>query len=252
MSGYNEYLYDKIVRAGDISVVPPTNYEPGYEPSKIKNVWIDYVYRSLAGTKNATIEVESEGSVSIATTGCALYGLNLTSGYTTLKLQRYTGSWVDVGNFDYDADTGRAIMTFAEVSASRYRIVMDDTAVASYVQLGVIILGSYIFTSRGYEYGASHDLDDTSSHLYSKDGHLNVREGREIEAQAVTYEVLSADEAKLESVYKEVGKKYPLVFIEDHTQAKETMRYIIFEGRFGRRYPGYLFRTITLAWSRLD
>ena len=252
MSGYNEFLFDKIVRAGDISVVPGTNYQPGYEPLKIKNIWIDYVYRSLAGTKNATIEIESEGSVSVATKGCALYGLNLTSGYTTLKLQRYTTSWVDIGNFDYDADNGRAIMTYAEVSAAKYRIVMDDSNVASYVELGVIVLGSYVFTSRGYEYGASRDLDDTSTHIYSKDGHLNVREGREIEAQAVTYEILSADEAKLETVYKEVGKKYPLIFIEDHTQAKQTMRYIIFEGRFGRRYPGNLFRTVTLAWSRLD
>ena len=252
MSGQNEFIYDKIVRTGTLSVSPPENFQVGYEVSKIKNLWIDYVYRSAAGTKNANIDIESNGAVSIATKGCALYGLNLTSSYTTLKLQRYSGGWVDVANFDYDSDNGRAVITYAEVSASKYRIVMDDPNVSSYVQLGVIVLGGVEFLSRNYEYGASHDLDDASTHFYSKDGHLSVMEGREMEAQAVVYEVLAVDEAKLETVYKAAGKKFPLVFIEDHSEAKQTMRYIIFEQRFGRRTPGYLFKTITLSWIRLD
>jgi len=252
MSGDNVFIYDEIVRAGDISVVPSSNFQPGYEPSKIKNIWVDYVYRSLAGTKNATIEIESEGSVVIATTGCALYGLNLTGSYTTLKLQMYTTQWVDVANFDYDSSNGRAIVSYAEVSASKYRIVMDDPTVASYVQLGVIVLGSSIQLSRGYEYGATNDLDDTSAHIYSKDGHLNVMQGREVEAKTVTYEVMLGDESRLERVYRKTRKRFPLVFVEDHTQAKETMRYIIFEGRYGRRIPGNLFKTISLSWLRLD
>lgn len=250
--GNNLFVYDKVVREGTVAVSPSGNYQAGYEPSKIKNIWVDYVYRSSAGTKNTNIDIESAGAVNVLTRACALYGLNLTASYTTLKLQKYVAGWVDIGDFEYDADNGRAIITFSQVSVSKYRVVMDDPNVSSYVQLGVVLLGDYKWISRGYEYGASHDLDDSSGHLYSKDGHLNVREGREIETQAVTYEVLSDDEANLEAVYKAVGKKNPLVFIGDSVQKKETMRYIIFEGKFGRRIPGYLFKTITLVWLRLD
>lgn len=248
----NGFIYDKIVRQGEVTVSPAENYQVGYEPSKIKNIWIDYVYRSAAGTKNANIDIEAKDSVEVTATGCVLYGLNLTSSYTTLKLQRYTTVWVDVCTLYYDADNGRALGWFSQVSASKYRIVMADSTVSSYVQLGIIILGDFIEISRGYEYGATSDLDDSSAHRYSKDGHLNVAVGREIELQAVTYEVMAADEAKLETIYKAVRKRYPLVFIEDSAQLTETMKYIIFQARFGRRIPGYLFKTITLSWMRLD
>lgn len=252
MAGFNRFIYDKIVRTGDVTVYPSTNFQPGYEPSKIKSMWVDYVYRSLAGTKNANIDIESKGSVDVPVQGCALYGLNLTSSYTTLKLQKYVTGWVDVANFDYDAVNGRAIVFFTETSEHKYRIVMNDPNVASYVQLGVIVLGGAVELSRGYEYGATSDLDDSSEHRYSKDGHLSVAVGRDIELQAVTYEVMAADEAKLETVYRAVRRRYPLVFVEDHSQGKETMRYIIFQARFGRRIPGYLFKNITLSWARLD
>lgn len=250
--GFNRFIYDKIVRTGDITVYPSTNYQPGYEPSKIKNMWVDYVYRSLAGTKNANIDVESKGSVDVAVSGCALYGLNLTSSYTTLKLQKFTTIWVDVAAFDYDAVNGRAIVFFTETSEHKYRIVMNDPNVASYVQLGAIVLGKATEISRGYEYGASSDLDDSSEHRYSKDGHLSVAVGRDIKTQGVTYEVMATDEARLEAVYLAAGRRYPLVFVEDSSQCKETMKYIIFQGRFGRRIPGYLFKIITLFWARLD
>jgi len=252
MSGFNRFIYDKIVRTGDVTVYPSTNFQPGYEPPKIKNIWVDYVYRSLAGTKSANIDVESKGSVDVPVSGCALYGLNLTASYTTLKLQKFTTIWVDVADFEYDDVNGRAIAFFTETSEHKYRIVMNDPNVSSYVQLGVIVLGGAKELSRGYEYGASSDLDDSSEHRYSKDGHLSVAVGREIKAQAVTYEVMVADEAKLETVYKAAGRRYPLVFVEDSSQRKETMRYIIFQGRFGRKIPGYLFKIITLSWARLD
>lgn len=248
----NRFIYDKIVRTGTITVYPSTNFQPGYEPSKIKSIWIDYVYRSLAGTKSANIDIESKGSVDVTVSGCALYGLNLTSSYTTLKLQKYVIGWVDVADFDYDAVNGRAIVFFVQASEHKYRIVMDDPNVASYVQLGAIVLGGAVELSRGYEYGATSDLDDSSQHRYSKDGHLSVAVGRNIKVQAVTYEVMVADEALLETVYLAAGRRYPLVFVEDHSQGKETMKYIIFQARFGRRIPGYLFKTITLSWVRLD
>lgn len=250
--GDNLFIYDKVVREGTVTVSPGGNFQVGFEPSKIKNMWVDYVYRSSAGTKNANIDMESKGSVNVLTRACALYGLNLTSSYTTLKLQKYVSGWVDIGNFEYDADNGRAIITYSQVSVSKYRVVMNDPNVPSYVQLGVALLGDYECISRGYEYGATHDLDDSSGHLYSKDGHLSVREGREIEAQAVTYEVLSDDEERLETVYRAVRKKNPLVFVGDSTQKKQTMKYIIFEGRFGHGIPGHLFKRITLTWLRLD
>lgn len=250
--GLNVFIYDKIVRTGDIIVVPSNNYQVGYEVTKIKNIWVDYVFRSAAGTKNATLEVESEGSVAITSTCCALYGLNLTSSYTTLKLQRYSAGWIDVANFTYDDTNGRALAFYTEVSSTKYRIVMDDATLSSYVQLGVIVLGHFKQPSRTYEYGASSDLDDASRHTFSKDGHLNVVEGRTIELQTVVYEVLAVDEAKLEAVYSVVRKKYPLVFVEDYADATGTMKYIIFQGKFGRTFPGNLFKTIRLSWIRLD
>lgn len=247
--GKQRFLYDKVVRIGSVSVVPSTNYQPGYEPIKIQSFWRDYVYRSLAGTKNATIEIEAPGSVAIATTACVLYGLNLTSSYTTLKLQKDVSGWVDVADFEYDAVNGRAICFYTEVTVVKYRVVMNDPNVASYVQLGVILLGSYEEISRGYEYGASADVEDTSDHMYSKKGYITVAVGFKKKRRAVVYEVLEVDEKKLESVYDIVGKERPFVFIPDSDQAKETMEYSIFKERFSRQVENSLFRRITLVWE---
>lgn len=247
--GKQRFLYDKVVRVGSVAVVPSTNYQPEYEPVKIQSFWRDYVYRSLAGTKNATIEIVSPGSVAIATSACVLYGLNLTSSYTTLKLQKNVAGWQDVADFEYDAVNGRAICFFTEITVVEYRVVINDPNVASYVQLGVVMLGSYEELSRGYEYGASSDIEDTSDHMYSKKGYITVAVGYKKKRRAVLYEVLEEDEQKLESIYNLVGKEHPFVFISNSDQALSTMEYSIFKERFSRRVENSLFRRITLVWE---
>lgn len=198
----------------------------------------------------AVVEMESYGSLTVSTKSCVLYGLNLTASPATFKLQRYTGSWVDVATFDYDEANHRAICFYSEVSAVKYRIyIQDPTNSDGYIQIGTILLGDYEELSRGYEYGASADVEDTSVHMYSKAGYLTVAVGFKKKRRAVVYEVLEADEQKLENVFDLVGKQFPFVFVSDSVQAKETMEYAIFKDRFGRRIEGAYFRRIGLVWE---
>lgn len=247
--GLNRFLYDKLVRDGAVTVDPTTNYQPGYEPSKIQNIWTDYVYKSAAGTKNANLDFTLDGATSVSIEGVALWGLNLTSSYQTLKLQKWTGSWVDVGDFEYDAPNGRGILFFTPVSHIKYRVVMADTNVASFVQMGAAQLGDYEEISRGWEYGATYDIEDTSEHLYSKKGYLNVSVGYQSFMRGVTYVVLSADEGKLDTVFRTVGKQRPFVFVKDASDAKNTMEYCIFKDKFSRRHDDTLFSSVSLVWE---
>ena len=66
---------------------------------------------------------------------------------------------------------------------------------------------------------------------------------------SVEYEVMSADEVKLEDLYKSLGKVYPFVFVRDSADALNTMEYGIFNAKFGRREENDFFKTIVLAWE---
>lgn len=198
----------------------------------------------------AAVVIDSLDTASIATKSCAVYGLNLTATPQVFKLQRYTGSWVDVATFDFDYTNQRAICFYTQVSDDKYRIYIEDrTNPSFYIQVGTILLGDYEEISRGYEYGASVDVEDTSEHMYSKKGYITVAVGFKRKRRAVVYEVLAADEQKLENLYNLVGKEFPFVFVADSAQAKETMEYSIFKDRFGRRIEDSIFRRITLVWE---
>jgi len=196
------------------------------------------------------VEIESIGNLAVSTKACVVYGLNLTSSPESFKLQRYTTSWVNVVDFEYDYANKRAICFFSEISDDKYRIYIEDrTNSEGYIQVGTILLGDYEEISRGYEYGATSDMDDTSEHMYSKKGYITVAVGFMKKRRAVVYEVLAADEQKLEDIYNLVGKEFPFVFVADSDQAKETMEYAIFKDRFSRRIQDSQFKRIALIWE---
>lgn len=245
----NRFIWDKIVRSGSVTVDPGINYQVGFEPSKIQNIWRDYVYRSAAGTKNANLDFTQDGVTSISTEACTLWGLNLTSSYQTLKLQKWTGSWVDIGNFEYNATKGCAVIFYEAVSSVKYRVVMADTNVESYVQLGAAHLGEYEEISRGWEYGASYDVEDTAEQAYSKAGYISTASGYQRYVRGVTYVVLQADEAKLEKLYNQVGKEHTFSLVLDSDDPENTMEYCIFLETFKRKQPENLFTEVSLVWE---
>jgi hypothetical protein len=199
---------------------------------------------------SAAVVIDSLATASIATKACAVYGLNLTATPQAFKLQRYTTSWVDVATFDYDSTNKRAICFYTEVSDDKYRIYIEDRINSDYyIQVGAILLGDYEELSRGYEYGASSDVEDSSEHMYSKKGYITVAVGYRRKRRAVVYEVLDADEQKLDKIFNLVGKEHPFVFVADSAQAKETMEYGIFSSRFTRRKQDNLFWRVGLVWD---
>lgn len=251
----NEFLIDKLVRQGNVTVNPSNNYQPGYEASKMQSFWTDYVYRSAAGTKSANIDITLDGATSVQTSGCALYGLNLTASYQTLKLQKWTGSWVDVGNFTYSAATGRAILSYTAVSHFKYRVVMADTNVASYVQCGFIILGLRKALSRGYDYGAKDEYGDTSKHSFSKAGYLTVQVGYETRVKTVSYDLMSNDEANLQAVWDAAKMQNAFTFCQDYTndtQRLATMQLMIMVKGLPWTQENDYFKALTLAMQDLE
>jgi len=199
----------------------------------------------------AGVVIESGDSSAISTTGCALFGLNLLSAYQTLKLQRWTGSaWEDKADFDYDFANKRAICFYAETSSTKYRIyIRDRENPAGFSQIGAIRLGDYKELSQGYEYGALHELDDVSPRQYSKKGYVNITVGYEMDIEAVEYTCQSSDEEKIKTVWKNTLNRYPLVFVRDASQAKETMKYILFRDKFRRVQEDGYTKVISLCWE---
>jgi len=200
----------------------------------------------------AAVEIESYDQSAITTIGCALFGLNLLSAYQILKLQRYTGSaWEDIGNFEYDSTNKRAIIFFTQKSASKYRVyIRDRENPLGYIQVGAFLLGDYQELSVGYEYGAVQDLDDVSPKQYSKKGYVNITVGYEMDVEAVEYTCQSADETKMETVWNNTLKRYPLVFVRDASQAKQTMKYILFRDKFRRVQEDAYTKVVTLMWEK--
>ena len=251
----NEFLIDKLVREGAVTIDPSSNYQPGYEPSKMQNFWTDYVYRSAAGTKNANIDITLDGVTSVQTSGCALYGLNLTSSYQTLKLQKWTGSWVDIGNFEYDAVKGRAVISYTAISHIKYRVVMADTNVASYVQCGFALLGLRKALSRGFDYGAKDEYIDTSRHAFSKAGYLTVQTGYETRIRTLSYDLMSNDEANLQAVWNAVKKRNAFAFYENYTsdtQRLATMQLMIMVKGIPWNQENDYFKALTIAMQDLE
>lgn len=209
-----------------------------------------YTAASVRIHSAVSVEIETAGNVQVVTKACAVYGLNLTSSPQSFKLQRYTTSWVNVVDFEYDYVNKRAVCFFSEISDDKYRIYIEDrTNPDGYVQVGTILLGDYEEISRGYEYGASADVEDTSEHMYSKKGYITVAVGFKKKRRAVIYEVREADETKLENIYNLVGKEFPFVFIADSAQAKETMEYAIFKDRFSRSIQDSQSKRVALIWE---
>jgi hypothetical protein len=228
----------------------------GYDTAANKTGSAGYTGDYVRIHSECGIEIANVNSTAFGITGCALVGLNLTSSYQIFKLQRWTGSaWADVtgGGFDYDSSRGCAIAMFNSVSQTKERILIRDWANSDYyVQIGGLICGDYEELSTWFDYGFSENIEDTSSHQYSKQGYLNVVTGFFKNLKGVTYNVMSADEAKLETVYEECGKRYPFVFVQDSDDPENTMEYCIFSGRLSRRGKDAYTKEITLAWEEVN
>lgn len=201
----------------------------------------------------AAFEVETVDQSAVSTTFMVVLGLNLTSSYQILKAQRWTGSaWQDLVDLEYNSTDGWAIGFWASSSATQYRVLIRDwTNPQLYAEVGTVLVGTYEEISRGYEYGASFEIEDTSKHAFSKQGYLNVQVGYQREVRVVEYEVMATDEAKLLSFYRAVGRKYPFVFVKDADDPENTMEYAIFISKFGEREEDAYFHSVGLAWAEV-
>jgi hypothetical protein len=198
-------------------------------------------------------QIDSWDGSSIETTGCVLLGLNLTSSYQILSLERwYSSAWEEIGDFTYNDDDGTACLFYTAKSATKYRVVARDwTNPDFYLEFGVPILGKYEELSRGYEYGAAISMDDTSEKAYSKHGYLNIIVGFERVAEAVEYDVMSTDEGKLDTLWDNVMERYPFVFIRDSTNPSTTMSYVILRSPMEKTQVDEYFKKITMAWEKV-
>lgn len=226
----------------------------GFNTGSNKTGSAAYIAGSVRVHTYAGFIIESGDSSAITCDGCALFGLNLTSSYQILQLDRWTGSaWDKIGDFEYDFDNKRAILMWSASASIKYRVLVRDwTNPLRYFQCGVPVLGQYSEISRGYQYGASFNLDDTSVHQYSKKGYLNVKRGFIKRGRSVEYVVMSADETLLEDLYYTYGKQEPLVFVRDADDPENTMEYIIFVGAFNRREEDAYFKSIGLTWLEVN
>lgn len=250
MAGKNRFLYDLFVRTGTYVLTNPSDANPSYPVENIRNMWTDCCYKEKVGqTNDVLIEITLPAAVSI--TCAAFFGLNLTASYETCKLQRYSSGWVDVANLSYSLAKHQAVATFASVSTDRVRIVLKDTTNTDLIQLGTAIIGKYVELDHTFEHGATKDKDDIIETRYSKKGNVSIVSGYQVSVVGVTYEVLAADEVKLEEVWDACGKSYPFAFIEDSNNQVSTMLYSRFIEKFSRELTDDYYRTITLMWESL-
>lgn len=250
--GYNRFLYDLLVRDGNLVLSTPSDYNPMYPVENIRNIWTDYPYRSATGSlTGVNVEFQIKGSASIATTCAAIFGLNLTAAYQTLKWQYWnTSTWVDIGNFVYDSVRKCAIIFYASQSATKFRVSMTDTGnTDNYLQLGAAVVGKYVELSTWYNFGATFDREDTSSRFYSKRGHVNVVSGFERKVRGVTYEVQTADELKLLEVWEKSYCVYPFVFVRDSAVPSTTMEFALFNDKFPEEQLDDYTKRYSLIWE---
>jgi hypothetical protein len=201
----------------------------------------------------AGFDIESWNSGAVTTTACVLLGLNVSESYQIFKLQKWTGAaYEDVDDFTYNDDDGVACVFYTTSGSEKYRILVRDwTNADHYIEFGAVVLGAYQEISRGYEYGASITYDDTSEKMYSKKGYLNVAIGYEQVIEAVQYEIQSADITKVETVWDNVMKRYPFVFIRDADNPSTTMTYAIFRTGIERTQLDELFSKVILTWEKV-
>jgi hypothetical protein len=247
--GLNRFLWDKIVRNATISPVVGGDYDPAYPIENVRNIWTDCTYRTTGVSGQRGIVFESASAISV--TGCALFGLNVTSGYQILRLERWVDpDWVLVGNFLYSSTSGWAILMVTSVSSTKYRVLVEDTSNPDgYLEFGTVLLGDYQELSRGYEFGATDAFDDVSDQAYSKDGHINVSIGYESEVEGLSYELMSADEAKLRTVWVNTLKRYPFVFIRDSANPLTTMKYVIFRSGMSWQLIDDYFKGVQIVFE---
>ena len=186
----------------------------------------------------------------VSATCVVVLGMNVSSAYQSMKLQRdVTGSWTDVATLTYDSTTGVAYAFFTSVSSDSWRVVVRDWENSDgYLEFGTAIIGDYYTISKWFQHGFSEDVEDTSTRNYSKQGYVNVVVGYFRDTVGVTYEVLETDEGYLEDMYRDVGTRYPFVFVRDSEDVLDTLSYVMFAGKFSRRGKDDYTKEITLAW----
>lgn len=201
----------------------------------------------------AAVIVQSGDGSARTVTACALFGMNVTSAYQIFKLQRWTGSaWEDKGDFVYDAEAGEAIVFATSASSIKWRILIRDWEnAAGFIQFGNIVPGQYTELTRGYEYGAADDIEDTSQHQFTKKGYVNVIVGFQKRLRAVEYNLMETDREAIRDIYIAIGKQHPFVFVSDSDDAVNTMSYCMFVAKLGGREEDDYFQNITLAWMEM-
>ena len=201
----------------------------------------------------AAVVLQSGDGSARTITAVAIMGMNVTSTYQILKLQRWTGSsWEDKGDFVYNAVAGEGIVFPTSSSSIKWRILVRDWEnAAGYIQFGNIVPGYYKELSRGYEYGASDDIDDTSQHQFTKKGYINVVVGFQKRMRAVEYNLMETDREAIRDIYTAIGKQQPFVFVKDSDDAINTMSYCMFVAKLGGREEDDYFQSITLAWMEM-
>jgi len=190
------------------------------------------------------------GGAAVSATCVVVLGMNTSSAYQSMKLQRdVAGTWTDVSTLTYDDVTGVAYAFFSTVSSTAWRVVVRDWENSDgYLEFGTAIVGDYYTISKWFQHGFSEDVEDTTTHSYSKQGYVNAVIGYFKEVQGVTYEVLATDEGYLNDMYLTVGTRYPFVFVQDSDDVLNTLKYVMFAGKFSRRGKDAYTKEITLAW----
>lgn len=199
----------------------------------------------------AGFQVDSFDGSAVQTSGCVLLGLNVTSSYQIFRLDKWvTSVWSTVGSFTYNSTAKVACIFYTPTSATKYRVVIRDwTNANKYIKIGVPVLGEYQELSRGYEYGATIRLDDTSQRQYSKGGYLNISVGYEHVVESVVYELMSADEAKIDTVWSNVMRRYPFVFIRDSANPSTTLKYALLQSAVDKQQLDEYFKRVTMTWE---
>jgi len=201
----------------------------------------------------AGVIIESGDGSAVETSGCAVFGLNLTSAYQYFYLEKWTGSaWSKISDFSYSFTKKCGFVSYPATGATKYRIVMRDwTNTSGFSQVGVAVLGQVLELGRGFEFGSYEDLNDTSKKQYSKKGYLNIILGFEERLRYLVYELLEEDVNKLDTLWKAVLMRYPFVYVRDSSDVLSTIEYVIMASKVKKLPLDDYFQRVTLALERM-